>query len=81
MMNINSSKCPEIVQQFKGVYPVEQWTKEGFFEENDLLDVDCHWLAFEPPHQSVHFSLAIIYVVIFLVGFFSNTFTIYIIAR
>lgn len=81
MANINSSLCPELVQRFKDVYPLKQWAAEGFFEENDLLDVDCHWLKFDPPRPSVNFFLAIIYVIIFVVGFVSNSFTIYVIGR
>lgn len=80
-MNINSSECSELVQYFKDVYPVKQWAAKGFFEENDLLDVDCHWLTFDPPQPSVHIWMAIIYIIIFAVGFVSNTFTIYVISR
>jgi len=74
--------CPnELVQHFKEVYPVEQWKNEGFFVDSDLLDIDCHWMAFEPARPSTHFILTIAYVVVFLLGFCSNTFSIYIIAR
>lgn len=75
-------QCSELtVQHFKEVYPVEQWKEKGFFEEQDLLDIPCHWMGFEPPRSSVHFTLAVIYIIVFLVGFFSNGLVIYIMNR
>lgn len=34
------------VEHFKVVYPLEKWKKKGLFEEKDLLDIPCHWIAF-----------------------------------
>lgn len=80
MNNINSSECPELVlNHFMEVYPMEQWKAEGFFENEDLLDIPCHWLAFEPTRPSLHYLLAVSYVIVFLVGFCSNAIGIYII--
>lgn len=80
--NSNSSGCPEIVlNHFTEVYPVEQWKAEGFFEDEDLLDIDCHWMKFDPIRPSVYYFMAIIYVIVFLIGFFSNIIPIYIISR
>jgi len=74
--------CPiKLLQHFVQVYPVEQWKKEGFFEDDHLLDIDCHWMEFEPTRSSVHFLLAVIYVIVFLIGSLSNTLAIYIIVR
>ena len=78
----DETSCPELtVQHFKKIYPVEQWKKEGFFEEKDLLDIHCHWMGFEPPRPYVHFLLAVIYLMVFLVGFCSNSLVIYIVSR
>lgn len=79
--NVTNKNCPHNLQHFKEVYPVNQWKAEGFFEDADLLDIDCHWMAFEPVKASVHFLLAFLYIVVFLVGFFSNTLIAYIIVR
>lgn len=78
-----SGQCADgIVQHFKEVYPLEQWKMEGFFEDDDVLDIiDCHWMAFEPVRPSVHFLFAIVYIVVFLVGFFSNSLVIFVISR
>ena len=74
-------ECPQIIEHFKEVYPVEQWKKEGFFEDDDLLDIACHWMKFEPVRPSVHFLLFIVFNTIFVVGFSCNAFSIYIIVR
>ena len=77
-----SENCPpEVFEHFKKVYQVEQWKEEGFFEEGDLLDIACHWMKFEPVRPSVHLLLSIIYAIVFLVGFFSNTIVIYVVSR
>ena len=73
----NLSECSNLVEHFKKVYPVEQWKMEGFFEDGDLLDIACHWLGFDPPRSNLHFLLAIIYVIIFLIGLLSNSLVIY----
>ncbi len=73
--------CPQLLLNFQKVYPVEQWKAVGFFQDADLLNIDCHWMTFEPLEPSVHYSLAIIGFLIFLVGFFSNTLVIYTIVR
>ena len=78
---MNSSDCPALVQHFKQVYQIEQWKAEGFFQDEDVLDIACHWMAFEPPRSSDHFLLTVIYIIVFLVGFLSNTIVIFIIGR
>ena len=78
----SDNNCSQkVIQHFKQVYQVEQWKTEGFFEDEDLLDIPCHWLGFEPARPSLHFLLSIVYTFVFLVGFFSNVFSIYIIVR
>ncbi len=47
----------------------------------DLLDIDCHWMTFEPLKPSVHYTLAIIGVLLFLVGFVSNVLVIWTLFR
>ncbi len=66
---------------FKEVYPVEHWKKEGFFLDSALLDIDCHWMTFEPARSFTYFLMAVVYAVVFLWGFLSNIFSIYIIVR
>jgi len=73
--------CPKLLQHFKLTYPVNQWKTEGFFDDQHLLDINCHWMTFEPTRSFVHFLSIIIYVIVFLIGFLSNSFTIYIVTR
>lgn len=70
--------CDLLRQRFLSVYPVSMWKSNGFFEEKDLLDINCHWLQFEPIKPSSHFMLAIIYVIVFVIGSVSNTIVVYI---
>ncbi len=78
----NILNCPKhTVEHFKKVYPVEQWKRRGLFEDQNLLDIPCYWMGFEPTSPSVHYLLAFIYVIVFLVGFFSNSLVIYIMSR
>ncbi len=73
--------CYHLRQNFNQIYPVKEWKEEGYFEDEDLMDIHCHWLQFEPVRPFVHFSLAILYVIFFIVGFLSNALVIFIILR
>ena len=68
----NAGHCPQLLQNFIIVYPVEQWKAVGFFQDSDVLDIDCHWMTFEPLESSAYFTLTIICVILFFTGFFSN---------
>ncbi len=41
---VTKKNCSYILQHFTEIYPVNQWKVEGFFEDADLLDIDCHWM-------------------------------------
>lgn len=79
--DFDAGHCPQLLLNFQKVYPVEQWKAVGFFQDADLLDIDCHWMAFEPLKPSAHYTLTIIGVLFFLLGFFSNALVICTIAR
>lgn len=76
-----ASNCRVLRERFTHIYPVDSWKAEGFFTDEDLLDIGCHWLKYEPVRQSIHFSLAIAYAVLFIIGFTSNLLVVYIILR
>jgi len=80
-ISAESADCYHLRQRFIQVYPVEQWKEEGFFVDEDIMDIHCHWLQFEPVRPSVHFTLAVIYAIIFVIGFLSNALVIYVIVR
>ena len=71
--------CHQLLLNFTEIYPVEDWKMKGFFSDSDLFDINCHWMGFEPFEPFVYFTLAIIYIVILIAGFFSNALVIYII--
>lgn len=77
---LNALNCSHLRLRFRSVYPVDVWMSEGFFTEQDLLDIDCYWLQFEPVKPTAHFSLVVLYVIIFTIGFFSNMLVIYILS-
>lgn len=68
---------------FLSAYRVDRWESAGFLTTEDLLDgwIHLHWMKFDPPKQSVHFVLAVIYILFFLVGSFSNALVLYVILR
>lgn len=77
----NLSECFQLVEHFKEVYAIEQWKMEGFFKDEDLLDIACHLLGFDPPRRLDH--LFIFYspsfmLLFFLVGLLSNSLIIYV---
>lgn len=80
-IQVQASKCQLLRETFVSVYPVSVWKSEGFFDDADLLEINCHWLQFEPTKPSAHFLLAIIYVAVFVVGCVSNTLVVYILLR
>lgn len=71
--------CHQLLQNFTEIYPVGEWKMKGFFSDSDLLDINCHWMKFEPIQPFVYFALAIIFIFVLLAGFFSNALVIYII--
>ena len=73
--------CSLLRVRFRTVYPIDKWKSEGYFTDDDLLDIDCYWMQFEPITPAAHFILAILYVIIFIIGCTSNAIVIYILAR
>lgn len=60
---------------------VERWKLCGFFQDDDFLDINCHWLQFEPAPLVNHLVLFCIFVVILLVGCLCNAVAAYVLAR
>jgi hypothetical protein len=60
---------------------IERWKLCGFFEDDDLLDINCHWLQFEPVPLVYHLLLVCIFIFILLTGCLSNIIVIYILGR
>lgn len=75
------NNCDLLRQRFVSLYPVEMWKSEGFFDDEDLFNINCHWLKFDPIKPTTHLAMAILYIVIFAIGGLSNALVIYIIIR
>lgn len=73
--------CSLLRIRFRTIYPIDKWKSDGYFTEDDILDIDCYWMQFEPIKPTAHFILAILYVIIFIVGCTSNAIVIYILVR
>lgn len=73
--------CDLLRKQFVVLYPVDAWKSNGFFDDADLMDINCHWLQFKPARPAAHFMLAIIYAVVFVIGLVSNIAIVYILLR
>ena len=80
-INVTVEHC-KWMDNFTAAYPVDRWEVEGWFDrQHDLLDINCYWMEFAPVRPSVHFGLAILYVIFFVVGFCSNALVIYTVLR
>lgn len=60
---------------------IERWKLCGFFEDEDFLDINCHWLQFEPVPLINHLLLICLFIFILLAGCLCNFIVIYILAR
>lgn len=78
-VDVASHFCPQLLLNFTEMYPVEKWKTKGFFDGSALLDINCHWMTFEPLAPSVHLALVVIYTIVLLAVFLSNVLVIYII--
>jgi hypothetical protein len=74
--------CPWLAEyQLRHSAIIERWKLCGFFEDDDFLDINCHWLQFEPAPLVNHLLLVCIFVFMLLTGCLSNIIVIYIFAR
>ena len=74
--------CQLLLDNFTAAYPLDRWETEGWFDRHrDLLDINCHWMQFDPLRPSVHLILAVLYVAFFVVGVLANGLVIFIILR
>ena len=60
---------------------IERWKLGGFFQDQDLIDINCHWLQFDPPPLLNHIVLIVLLSTILLTGCVANGITVYILAR
>ena len=70
-----------LLVRFRANYPIDEWKTEGFFKEDDLLEINCFWYQFNPIPITHHLLLGIIFILLFLVGSLSNATVIYILSR
>lgn len=70
-----------LLLRFQANYPIEEWKTEGLFKEDDLFEINCYWLQFNPMPVTNHFLLGVIFIIIFVVGSASNSTVIYILSR
>ena len=93
-MNVTCSNCSEAssngtdatcswLAQYRSRHSdlIQRWKLNGFFDDDDFLDINCWWLQFEPAPLANHLILICIFIIILLVGCFCNALTLYILAR
>lgn len=71
----------EVINRFIELYPIESWTRHGFFSEDFLTMMNLHWLTFPPPDKVNHYVLAGLYIVIMLMGLSGNALVIFMYLR
>ncbi|KAF7278134.1 hypothetical protein GWI33_008751 [Rhynchophorus ferrugineus] len=60
-----------LIGAFKSKWNVNEWNKGWFFEEN-IYDINTHWMKFDPPKRSSFTILAVMYTFIMIIGFTGN---------
>lgn len=73
----NTDVKVNVYERFKSVYPVEEWKSLGFFTEDFLYDINEHWLQFDPPTKTSHYTLAAMYAIIMTIGVVGNCLVIF----
>jgi len=58
--------CHQLFQNFTQIFQVEEWKMKGFFDDSDLLNINCHWMEFEPFEPFVYFTMSVIYTFVLL---------------
>lgn len=64
-------------ENFKKAYPLDLWKKHGWFDEGLLRMVNPHWLKFPPTPKVAHYTLAFLYSIVAVCGFFGNILVIF----
>jgi len=59
---------------------IRRWKTVGIFIDEDLDDINCYWLKFEPAPLIAHLGLVILFLIVFLVGCSSNALVVYILS-
>nr|CAI5817364.1 unnamed protein product [Callosobruchus analis] len=70
-----------IVERFKRTWAVEQWKQLGYFKEEQILDINIHWLKFDAPNDISFYALGTTYMLFIVVGFTGNLLVIFLFAR
>lgn len=80
--SLELSSCPWLANyRFQQSALIERWKLCGFFQDQDFLDINCHWLQFEPAPLVNHLILVCIFILILLIGCLCNVIAVYILAR
>lgn len=81
-MEVSHTNPPVSVQdrlliKFKETWPVNEWRRYGWFDDNYLLMINRHWVQFAPPDPRVYYALGSFYTVMFSIGSFGNILVLY----
>ncbi len=59
---------------------IERWKEGGLFVDEDLKEINCHWLQFESAPLAHHLILALIFFIISGIGCTCNAIVVYLLA-
>ncbi|XP_017772288.1 PREDICTED: opsin, blue-sensitive-like [Nicrophorus vespilloides] len=62
----------KLLEVFAKRYPLEEWTRHGFFHKDYLRRINAHWLGFEPQPARYHYALSVLYGFIMVGGVTGN---------
>lgn len=58
---------------FKTTYDVDYWKSCCFFSDQDIDNINIHWLKFSPPEKGHFYVLAIVYLLVMIIGIVGNS--------
>nr|BAQ54939.1 opsin, rhodopsin-7 like [Indolestes peregrinus] len=79
--NVTNGPNAAVIELFKSTWPTDLWKNHGIFTDEDLLQINPHWLQFPPPHPVSHYVLGVLYTILMTVGVTGNCLVIYMFCR
>ncbi|CAH1173477.1 unnamed protein product, partial [Phaedon cochleariae] len=71
----------DIIQRFKSQWSVADWYKFGLFHDEQISDINVHWLTFPPPDDGHFYALGVLYIFLMIFGLTGNFLVVFLFTR
>ncbi|CAH1173482.1 unnamed protein product [Phaedon cochleariae] len=71
----------DIIQRFKSQWSVADWYKFGLFHDEQISDINIHWLTFPPPDDGHFYALGVLYIFLMIFGLTGNFLVVFLFTR